>query len=268
MDQNHGGALLDVRGVSKSYDGKKKAADGVTFEVRRGEVFGFLGPNGAGKSTTLKMITGILEPDEGEVVVNGYSLRDKLVEAKMQMAFVPDNPDILLRLTGLEFLRFMADIYEVPEAQRDARVTELAQDFGMTEVLGDAMQTYSHGMRQKMMVMGALLHDPPLWILDEPMTGLDPRSSFLLKQRMQAHAAGGNAVLFSTHVLEVAEKLVDRLAIIDRGRVQFVGTLDELRRSMDSDGSLEQLFLDLTESAEQEAKLQDAAALSGEVKGA
>ena len=239
-------ALLSVRNLSKSYDGVKLAVDQVSFEVNRGEVFGFLGPNGAGKSTTLKMITGILEPDEGDVVVAGTKLAEKPVEVKKNFAFVPDNPDVLLRLTGLEYLQFMGDVYEVSENLRETRVTELAETFEI-RCPGDRMNTYSHGMRQKMMVMGALLHDPPLWLLDEPMTGLDPRSSYLLKERIQAHAREGNAVLFSTHVLEVAEHMVDRLAIIDEGQIQFVGTLGELRAQLHSDGSLEQLFLTLTE---------------------
>lgn len=246
---NRSNELLTVRNLSKSYDGRKLAVDNISFEVKPGEVFGFLGPNGAGKSTTLKLVTGILQADQGEIFVNGFNLADQAMDAKRQFAFVPDNPDVLLRLTGLEYLRFMGDIYDVPEDLRRERVSDLSVAFEMDSVLGDTMQTYSHGMRQKMVVMGALLHDPPLWLLDEPMTGLDPRSSFLLKERIDAHAAKGHAVLFSTHVLDVAERMVDRLAIIDDGVIKFIGSLEELRSNLQSDGSLEQLFLQLTEES-------------------
>ena len=240
--------MLEIRNVSKSYDGEKRACDQVNLEVRDGEILGLLGPNGAGKTTLLKMVTGILEPDGGSITVNGFDISKEDLEAKKSFAFVPDDPNIFPRLKGDEYLRFMATIYNVPLQLRHERVERLAKEFEMESALADRLQTYSHGMRQKIMLMGALIHEPPLWILDEPMTGLDPRASFLLKRMMRQHADQGRAVLFSTHVLEVAEKVCDRVAIIDKGRVVFCGNLEELRAQRADaagDTSLESLFLNL-----------------------
>lgn len=239
--------MIEISNVSKTYTGGKKANDHISLTINNGEIFGLLGPNGAGKSTLLKMMTGVLNIDEGEIKLNGYSITTQPVEAKRTFAFVSDSPDNFLRLTGLEYLNFIADIYDIDTQTRQLRIQQLAKDLGMTEALGDRIQSYSHGMRQKMMVMGALVLNPPIWILDEPLIGLDPKSSHNLKRMMVEHAAKGNTVVFSTHVLEVAQGLVNRLGIIDKGRVIFQGTLDELRGQQQSDDSLEELFLELTD---------------------
>lgn len=241
--------MIEICKVSKSYNkGKVKAVDEVSLTVHDGEIFGFLGPNGAGKTTLIKMITGILNADQGSIKINGRDIRDNPLEAKMQFGFVPDDPNIFSRLTGIEYLNFMADIYRVSSITRVQRIKELLERFEMSLAAADLIQSYSHGMKQKIIVIGALLHNPPVWILDEPMTGLDPRSSFDLKEMMREHADAGKTVFFSTHVLEVAEKLCDRLAIINKGRVIFCGSLQEIRAHAQANQSLENLFLELTEN--------------------
>ncbi|MFD2370453.1 ABC transporter ATP-binding protein [Brevibacillus sp. GCM10020057] len=240
--------MIELRGVTKSYNGTRKAVDNLNLQIPRGEIFGFLGPNGAGKTTTIKMITGIIRPDAGEITINGKNIASDALAAKRQFGYVPDSPDQFLRLKGLEYLRFMADIYEVPEQERQERIVQLARRFDMTDALGDTIQSYSHGMRQKIQIMGVLLHRPEVWILDEPLTGLDPRSSFTLKEMMREHADSGRTVFFSTHVLEVAEKLCDRVAIISKGTILFCGTFAEMQQHFQSNRSLESLFLELTQN--------------------
>ena len=237
--------MLKLTNVSKSYTKGTFAVDHIDLEVNAGEIFGLLGPNGAGKTTTLKLITGILEPTTGSIQVNGYDIATDALTAKMQFGFVSDDPNAFLRLKGHEYLTFMADIYRVAPEDRQTRITTLAKDLGMETALGDKIQSYSHGMRQKIVLMGALMHNPPIWILDEPMTGLDPQSAFVLKTMMRSHADAGKAVVFSTHVLEVAEKICDRIAIIDKGQILFCGELQALRAQR-GDVSLEALFLQLT----------------------
>ncbi|MGI5912685.1 MAG: ABC transporter ATP-binding protein [Syntrophomonadaceae bacterium] len=242
--------MLEINGVSKTYNrGRIKAVDGVTLSINDGEIFGFLGPNGAGKTTMIKMITGILNPDQGSIKVKGIDITQNPREAKMQLGFVPDDPNIFPRLTGIEYLNFMADIYEVDASARLKRIPELLERFQMSSAAKDLIQSYSHGMKQKILVIGAILHNPPVWILDEPMTGLDPRSSFDLKEMMREHAAAGKTVFFSTHVLEVAEKVCDRLAIINKGQVIFCGSMQEIHEHARENRSLENLFLELTENA-------------------
>lgn len=243
--------MIRIENVSKSYNGAVKAVDTLSLDVADGEIFGFIGPNGAGKTTTIKLITGILSPDEGRILVNGIDIGLEPVAAKKTFGYVPDNPDIFLRLKGYEYLKFMADIYDVPGDLRKARIEDLSTRFELSDTLGDRIQSYSHGMRQKLVLIGALLHDPALWILDEPMTGLDPRSSFQLKTMMRAHADAGRTVFFSTHVLDVAEKVCDRLAIVDRGRILFCGTIAEMRTTFETEGTLESMFLELTAEAEE-----------------
>ncbi|MGG4444461.1 ABC transporter ATP-binding protein [Brevibacillus fortis] len=238
--------MIELVHVTKSYNGTIKAVDQMNLTVPNGEIFGFLGPNGAGKTTTIKMITGITRPDQGEITINGKNIRTEALEAKRQFGYVPDSPDLFLRLKGLEYVSFMADIYEVPQEVRGKRILELADRFDMKNALGDPIQSYSHGMRQKIMIMGALIHQPEVWILDEPLTGLDPKSSFTLKEMMREHADSGRSVFFSTHVLEVAEKLCDRVGIINKGKILFCGTFTELREHFQSEVSLESLFLELT----------------------
>ena len=240
--------MITINHVSKSYVKGKKSVDNLNLEIKNGEIFGFLGPNGAGKTTTIKMITGILKPDEGEILLDGKNIEKQPVDAKKTIGFVPDSPDMFLRLTGIEYLNFIADMYEVSSEDRKERIEKLAKRFGIENDLGSSMQSYSHGMRQKIIVISMLLHQPKNWILDEPMTGLDPKSSFQLKELMREHAKKNNTVFFSTHVLEVAEKLCDRVGIIHKGNLIFVGTYEELKSEVKEGSSLEEMFLELTEN--------------------
>lgn len=239
--------MIEIKGVSKTYSGKVKAVDDISLIVEPGCIYGFLGPNGAGKTTTIKLITGIIRPDSGTVTVDGCDIESDAIGAKKNIGFVPDDPNAFLRLKGIEYLKFMADIYDVSSAQRKKSIAELAERFEMSKALGDKIQSYSHGMRQKIMIMGALLHKPSVWILDEPMTGLDPKSSFMLKSMMREHADSGKTVFFSTHVLEVAEKLCDKVAVIDRGKILYAGDIAKMKSSRGT--SLEKIFLEMTENA-------------------
>lgn len=244
--------MIEIQNVKKSYNGKTKAVDGISLQIRNGEIFGFLGPNGAGKTTTIKMITGILSPDEGSILVNGYNIVKEPLKAKKTFGFVPDDPNIFPRLKGIEYLQFMSDLYDVPSDVRTERIASLVSKFELEAAIGDKIQSYSHGMRQKLLIIGALIHDPDVWILDEPMTGLDPKSSFQLKEMMRKHADSGKTVFFSTHVLDVAEKVCDRIAIVDKGQILFTGTIDEMRQHFQSNGSLEAMFLEITNENEGE----------------
>lgn len=241
--------MLKLHGVSKRYKGDVLAVENLSLEVKRGEIFGFLGPNGAGKTTTLKIIVGLIDSDTGSIRVNGVNSAENPLEAKRQFGFVPDTPVVYERLTGLEYLNFLGDVYEVLSEVRTERVVRLSRLFEIEDALGDIIQSYSHGMRQKIVLIGSLLHKPPLWILDEPMVGLDPRSSHILKELMGEHCQQGNSVFFSTHVLEVAEKLCNRIGIIRKGKLIFGGSLDELRGEKSNNQSLESLFLELTANA-------------------
>lgn len=240
--------MIEIINVSKTFSGNKKAVDNISLVIPPGEIVGFLGPNGAGKTTTLKMITGILDCDSGTIRVNGIDIAKEPIKAKKQFGFVPDNPDMFLRLKGIEYLNFMADVYEVTEEDRKERIERLGNRFGMTDVLSDEIQSYSHGMRQKIVLMGALIHDPSVWILDEPMTGLDPKSSFILKEMMKEHVSQNKTLFFSTHVLEVAEKLCNKVAIINKGRILFYGSIEDMRQHFKEDESLESMFLELVEN--------------------
>lgn len=239
--------MIEIKNISKSYVKGKKSIENLNLEIKDGEIFGFLGPNGAGKTTTIKMITGILDIDEGDILIDGTSIQKSPIEAKKKFGFVPDNPDLFLKLKGIEYLNFLADTYDVPAKERKTKIEELSKKFGIYENLNDRIQSYSHGMRQKIVVIGALLHNPKNWILDEPMTGLDPKSSHDLKELMKEHTANGNTVFFSTHVLEVAEKLCDRIGIINKGKLIFVGTYEEMKKTLKENASLEELFLEITE---------------------
>lgn len=241
--------MIEFLNISKSFNKKTKAVDDLSLTINDGEIFGFLGPNGAGKTTTIKILTGITNPDSGTIKINGTDIKENPLKAKKQFGYVPDNPDIFLKLKGMEYLNFMADIYEVPKDLRQKRIADMAERFGMNEALGDAIQSYSHGMRQKIVVMGAIIHDPEVWILDEPLTGLDPKSAFELKEMMKEHIKNNKTVFFSTHILEVAEKLCDRVAIINKGKILFCGTLEEIREHFKENESLEKMFLEMTENA-------------------
>ena len=238
--------MIRFENVTKTYNKTVKALDDVSFNVKGGEIVGFIGPNGSGKTTTMKLLTGIIRADKGKIVVGGYNIREDPIKAKQSIGYIADNPDMFLRLKGIEFLQLIGDIYKVPEKDRRERIESLSEKFGLTEALSSPMMSYSHGMRQKMMVIAALLHKPPVWILDEPMIGLDPKSAFELKQLMREHTKEGNAVFFSTHVLEVAEKLCDRVIIIKNGHILYNGTLGELEKQNKNE-SLENIFLELTE---------------------
>lgn len=241
--------MIEIKNVTKVYGGKTKAVDAITLTIPTGEIIGFIGPNGAGKTTTIKMISGVLNPDEGQILINGKDIVKEPMEAKKEFGIVPDNADIFLRLKGIEYLNFMGDIYEVDSTIRKQRIEELAETFEMNGALNDKILSYSHGMRQKIVIMGVLLSDPNVWILDEPMTGLDPQSSFCLKQKMKEHAQRGNTVFFSTHVLEVAEKLCDKVAIINKGHIVYFGTLEALKTQYPSASSLEEIFLEVISHA-------------------
>lgn len=241
--------MIKADSLTMIYGNGHKATDDVSFNIKAGEIVGFAGPNGAGKTTVIKMLTGILKPTSGNVVINGFDIDKDPINAKMSFAYIADNPDILIQLTGLEYLNFIADMYAVPKEVREEKIKTLSERFGMSDVLNTQMREYSHGMRQKLMVISALIHNPPAWILDEPMTGLDPSAAFELKQMMREHAKAGNAVLFSTHVLEVAEQLCDRIIIVNKGKIVIEGTLEFLR--LQNPGmTLEEIFVKLTGKTE------------------
>ena len=236
--------MIKANNLTMIYGGDFKSVDNLTFNVKKGEILGFVGPNGAGKTTVIKMLTGILKPVDGNVIINGFDINDKPLEAKQSLAYVADNPDILISLKGIEYINFIADIYKVPADIRQSRIDSLAERFGIKDALNTSMKEYSHGMRQKLMIIAALIHNPPAWILDEPMTGLDPSAAFELKSMMRTHADEGNCVLFSTHVLEVAEKLCDRILIINHGKDLYQGTVENLEKSYRGE-DLEQIFIDM-----------------------
>ena len=239
--------MIEVRNLTKTY-GSKTVVSNATWTAADGSITGFIGPNGSGKTTTLKMITGVETPTSGEALINGRDVRKNGLSVKKDFAYVSDSPDHFLRLKGIEYLDFMANVYEVPAEGREEKIIEMAERFGMTDALNSTILSYSHGMRQKMMVMGALIHNPSVWILDEPMLGLDPQSAFELKKMMREHADAGNSVLFSTHVLEVAEKLCDQVVIIRSGEIRFAGKLEDLVAQYPGK-SLEDIFLVVTGDA-------------------
>jgi len=237
--------MIQATNLTMIYGSGTKAAEDVTFNINAGEIVGFAGPNGAGKTTVIKMLTGILKPTKGNVTINDFDVIKQPMEAKKNFAYIADNPDIMVQLTGTEYINFIADIYGVDKTQREQKATELAKRFNIEDKLNLQMREYSHGMRQKLMVIAALVHTPKVWILDEPMTGLDPAASYELKQLMKEHAAAGNSVLFSTHVLEVAEKLCDRILIIDKGHLVYTGTVDNLKTEHEGK-DLEEIFVEMT----------------------
>lgn len=239
--------MIEIVNLSKSYNkGNVKAVDNLNLKVKDGEIFGFLGPNGAGKTTTIKLMLGLLKPDSGDVRISGHSITDKPLAVKRSVSYVPDTPEIYEKLTGIEYLNFLGDVYDVPAQVRRERIAALLEMFELSGAVGDLIQSYSHGMRQKIALVGAMLHEPPVFILDEPMVGLDPKSASKLKVYMREHCDKGNTVFFSTHILEVAERLCDRIGIINRGKLIACGTMDELKNKA-GDQSLENIFLELTE---------------------
>ena len=238
--------MIKIKNVTKKYGKSFIAVNDLTLNIKAGQIFGFIGPNGAGKTTTIKMMTGVTNPDSGSLTINDIDVAKDPLTAKRQFGFVPDKPDMFLRLKGIEYLNFIADIYDVNKEERSDLIVSLTKEFEIYDALYDQIQTYSHGMRQKIVLIGALLHNPKVWILDEPLTGLDPKSSFKLKEMMKNHVKNGNVVFFSTHVLEVAEKLCDRIGIINKGNLVFEGTLAQLKQKYKSTKSLENIFLEIT----------------------
>ncbi len=239
--------MVQLRDLTKRYTkNAKPAVDRLSLTLEPGEIFGFIGPNGAGKTTTIEMMTGILEPDEGSISIFGHDVRAEPLAAKRNIGYVPDNHELYDRLKGIEYLNFMGDVYQVPVGERKVRVDDLLDAFELRDAIGKPIGSYSHGMKQKLCVIGALLSNPPLWILDEPMTGLDPQSAFHLKSAMRTHCDEGNIVFFSTHVLEVAQQLCDRVGIIREGRLIALGTLEELTEQYGgAEQSLEAIFLSM-----------------------
>jgi ABC-2 type transport system ATP-binding protein len=244
--------LIEIRSLTKRY-GEKTAVDNLTLDVFGGEIFGFLGPNGAGKTTTIKAIVGLLRPTSGTVRVAGSDVQTQPLLAKAASGYVPDEPNLYPKLTGRELLRFVADLYGIPAPRVDRRSEELLRLFDLTAVADDTIDSYSHGMRQKASLATALVHDPRLLVLDEPTVGLDPKSARLIKDILRQLADRGAAVFLSTHILEIAERMCDRIGIIHQGRLIAVGTMAELRALGKGEGRLEDIFLTLTGGAEDAA---------------
>jgi len=239
-------SLVSISNLSKTYKGGKRAVDDLSLHVERGEIYGFIGHNGAGKTTTLKCLTGILDFEHGEIKVDGRSIKEEPVACKRVMAYIPDNPDLYENLTGIAYLNFFADIYGIDKPTRETRIKEYAEAFELLPSLGDQISSFSHGMKQKLALISALIHEPTLLVLDEPFVGLDPKASHTLKELLKALCARGGAVFFSTHVLEVAEKLCDKIAIIRGGKLVAQGLTAEVK----GDGSLEKIFLELIDNGE------------------
>lgn len=236
--------MLEIKNFSKSYKGKKKAVDGLNLTVEAGDIYGFIGHNGAGKSTTIKAVAGILDFEEGEIIVAGKSIKEQPVECKKIMSYIPDNPDLYEFLTGIEYLNFVGDIFEIPEAIREARIREYGDLLEITRDLGDPISAYSHGMKQKVALIAGLIHQPRIMVLDEPFVGLDPKATLSLKEIMREMCKNGSAIFFSTHVLEVAEKLCNKIAIIKGGKLVVSGNTESLIK----DESLESLFMEVIEN--------------------
>jgi ABC-2 type transport system ATP-binding protein len=242
--------VIELSRVSKSYNrGKIKAVDDLTLTVKPGEIFGFLGPNGAGKTTTIKMIVGLLRPDGGRVVVEGFDVAAEPLKSKQVTTYVPDYPSIYERLTGLEYLNFIGDVYGVPKAERLERIGKWLEIFELASAVTNPIQSYSHGMKQKIVLTAALLPAPRVMVLDEPLVGLDPRAAHQLKEMFREHCDAGKTLFFSTHIMEVAEKLCDRIGIIHKGKLVACGTMEELKAidKTEAGQSLEEIFLELTD---------------------
>ena len=232
--------MLKIEHLTKTF-GEKKAVDDLSLHIRPGEIFGFIGHNGAGKSTTIKSAVGILQFDEGTITIDGTDLKEDPLKCKKALAYIPDNPDLYEFMSGIRYLNFISDIFGIGTAERTEKIREYAGLFELTDDLAQPISAYSHGMKQKLAVISAWLHSPRLIVMDEPFVGLDPKASHLLKEMMCRHCDAGGAIFFSTHVLEVAEKLCDKVAIIKQGRLIREGTMEEVK----GDDSLEEVFLEL-----------------------
>ena len=240
--------MLKIKNVSKEYDLGVKAVDNLSLEIKKGEIFGFIGPNGAGKTTTIKMIVGLLKPDEGQILIDGIDMWEDGIQAKSLIAYVPDQPKIYEKLTGIEYLNFIGDVFNIEGGLRKERIEKYTRIFSIEKDLNKLLEDYSHGMKQKLLLTSALLHDPELLILDEPMVGLDPKSAYNLKEIMKERCEEGKSVFFSTHVLEVAENLCDQIAIISKGKLIKKGSVGDIKEEFDENKSLENIFLELIEN--------------------
>lgn len=239
--------MLRIEHYTKRF-GDKVAVNDLNLHIEAGEIYGFIGHNGAGKTTTLKACAGILAPDEGDIYVNGISVRENPLSVKKIIAYLPDNPELYPFLSGIKYLHFIADVFGIPTEVRNDRIASLANEFQLTDALAQPVSTYSHGMKQRLALIAAFLHEPRLILMDEPFVGLDPQASHLLKTMMRKHCDAGGAIFFSTHVLDVAEKLCDKIAIIKKGELLRAGTTEEVK----GDDSLEDAFLELVDPAEAE----------------
>lgn len=233
--------MIEIKNVSKSYDGKVKALNDISFKIDNGEIFAFIGHNGAGKTTMIKSLVGILDFDSGDILINGKSIKKEPIECKREMAYVPDNPDLYENMTGLDFINFICDIYDVSLEDREANIEKYSKMFEMDGKLGSDISSFSHGMKQKVALIAALSHNPNILIMDEPFVGLDPKAVFDMKEVMHKMAKEGKTIFFSTHILDVAEKLCDRVAIIKKGEIVKIGKMKDIK----GDESLEQVFLEL-----------------------
>ena len=235
--------MIEIKNVTKIYNGEKKAVDDISFTVNDGEIFAFIGHNGAGKTTTIKSIVGILDFEQGDILINGKSIKKQPIECKKEMAYVPDNPDLYENMKAIDFINFICDMYEVDKEKRKQQIEKYAKMFEIEDNLNDEISSFSHGMKQKVALISALAHNPKVLIMDEPFVGLDPKAVFDMKEIMKQMCKEGKTIFFSTHILEVAEKLCSRVAIIKQGKIVKVGKMSEIK----GDESLEQVFLELDE---------------------
>jgi len=233
--------ILEIKNFSKAYGEGAKAVDDLSLIVESGDIYGFIGHNGAGKSTTIRAVVGVLDFDEGQIYIDGHSIKDEPLKCKEVTAYIPDNPDLYENLTGIQYLNFIADVFDISETDREDSIKKYADMLEITDALGDIISSYSHGMKQKLAIISALIHEPKLMVMDEPFVGLDPKASFTLKQIMHEMCERGTAIFFSTHVLDVAEKLCNKIAIIKHGKIVTAGTTEELTGGH----SLEEVFLEV-----------------------
>lgn len=236
--------MLIINNFSKTYKGGKKAVDNISLQVEAGDIFGFIGHNGAGKSTTIRSVAGVLDYEEGEILIDGHSVKKEPLICKKVTAYIPDNPDLYEHLTGIQYLNFISDIYGIPVAIREVKIKKYADAFEITGNLGDLVSSYSHGMKQKLAIISAVIHEPKLLVLDEPFVGLDPKAAVVLKDIMHELCASGSAFFFSTHVLDVAEKLCNKVAMIHHGKLAFAGTMEDMLKEKEG-GSLEEIFMEV-----------------------
>jgi len=233
--------ILEIKNYTKVYGEGKKAADNISITVESGDIYGFIGHNGAGKSTTIRAVVGVLDFVEGDILIDGHSVKTESMDCKKITAYIPDNPDLYENLTGIQYLNFISDVFEISAEDREARIKKYADLFEITDALGDLISSYSHGMKQKVAIISALIHEPKLMVMDEPFVGLDPKATYILKEIMHEMCENGAAVFFSTHVLDVAEKLCNKVAIIKKGQLIASGTMEELTKGQ----SLEEVFLEV-----------------------